>query len=344
MGSRKSLTILIAAGLLWAGRPCQGTGIPNLRIYELAAQSDVVVVADVSNILPEDPAATDSGDIPLSAHRYRAQAVSLYTLVGSCPGEFDVDFTLPEESTGYSSVKPGTRMLFLKKAGTAYYPTSQYYPDLPAVRSEPGELEGKDAAERVLAELGAVMASADVTLADKWEVLIRSYAIPDDDRSFLADLIAGLRNTSDPDLRRRIQAELIARNDISEFSDVRDALLSNTMSTTQKAVILYDIGQRLKNEKAVPGLKQLLKSSDPEVRVASAQALWHIASASSIGTLAEALKDENPQVRYYAIRALADIVGQPQWGPGPGEYEENEAKYLQHWLDWARKNSTHTPN
>jgi hypothetical protein len=342
MGSRKSLVIIIAVGLIWAGRPCRATGTPNLRISELVTQSEVVVVADVNAIKPNGFATLNLNGNILSAKHYSAQAALLYSLAGSCPEDFSVDLVLPDDPIGYRSVKPGTRMLFLKRSGDASRPTNPYYPDLPALRSEPGELHGKNATERVLAELGAVMASADVSAADKWEVMIRSYAIPDGDRSFVNDLLTGLQSTGDPELRGRIQAELIGRNDISEFPDVRDALFANTISTTQKAVILYEIGQRLTNEKAVPGLTQLLKSPDPEVRVASAQGLWHIASTSSIAPLTEALGDQDSEVRYYAIRGLADATGDLQWGPSPGEYQEHGVKYLQHWLEWTRKNSTRT--
>jgi hypothetical protein len=173
---------------------------------------------------------------------------------------------------------------------------------------------------------------------DKWEVLTQSFAIPDGNKLFLDDLLVGLRNTSDPDLHRRIQAELISRNDISELPDVCGALLADSISVNQKPVLLYVIAQHLRNEKAVPALTQLLQSHDPEVRVASAQSLWHIAAASSISALTEALSDQNSDVRYYAIRGLADVTGEQQWGPSPAEYQEHETKYRQHWLDWATQN------
>jgi hypothetical protein len=315
-----------------------GTGLPSLSISELVSQSDVVVVADVSGTKPIGLASVSVRGVTLLAQRYRVQAVALYRLMGSCPEQFSIELLLPNTSTGYRSVKLGTRMLFLKRLGTTYIPANPYYPDFPALPSEPIEFHGNDARELVFAELSAVIASADASSDDKWEVLTQSFAIPDGDKLFVNDLLVGLRSTGDLDLRRRIQAELIGRNDISEFGDVRDALLADTISATQKPVLLYEIGQRLKNEKAVPGLAQLLQSRDPQVRVASAQALWHIASASSVRILTEALNDQNPDVRYYAIRGLADITGELQWGPSPGEYEEHETKYLSYWRDWAASN------
>jgi hypothetical protein len=345
MRSRKWLMMAIVVAFLWADRACLGVGRPALRISELVNQSDAVVVADVSEIKPVGRTSVGFGGVALAAQLYRAEAVALYKLAGSCQHEFSVEFVLPDTSTGYRSVKTGIRMLFLKKSGTTYNPTSPYYPDFPAVRFERTEFQGLEGAELVYAELSAVVVSADASLDDKWEVLRQSFAIPDSNKLFVNDLLVGLQNTADLDLHRRIQAELIGRNDISELQDVCNVLLADTLSANQKEVLLFRIGRDLKNEKAVPGLKQLLQSADPQVRVASAQALWHIASAFSIGALTEALNDQNRDVRYYAIRGLADITGELQWGPSLGEYEEHEAKYRQHWLEWASQNSEpHTHN
>jgi len=314
MRSRKYLRVAIVIAFLWSGQSCLGTGLPALRIFELVNQSDVVVVADVGELKPIGPAGVMFGDTALLGERYRIEGLALYRLVGSCPDEFSVEFVLPNASTSYRSVKTGTRLLFLKKSGTTYNPTSLYFPDFPAVRSEPAEFQGLEGAE---------------------------FAIPASNKLFLNDLLVGLQNTSDPDLHHRIQAELISRNDLSQLPDVSGVLLSDTLSETQKDLLLFTIGRDLKSERALPALVRLLQSSDPKVRVASTQALWHTASPSSISiaALTQALSDENPEVRYYAIRGLADATGEQQWGPGPAEYEAHEAKYRQHWLEWTTRNS-----
>jgi hypothetical protein len=344
MRSRKYLAVAIAASFLSSGRACLGTAVPPLRISDLVSQSDVVVVADVSEIRPAGLADVDLGGISVSAQRYSARAVARYNLEGTCPDEFSVEFVLPTTSTGYKSVKPGTRILFLKHSGTMYSPTDPYYPDLPAIRSDPYGFQSNNATELVFAELAAVVASVDASPGDKWEVLSQSYSIPDGNKSFLGGLRVGVRNAGEPELRRRIQAELIGRNDVSEFSDVCNALLTQSVATAPKAVLLYEIGQRLKSEKAVPGLTRLLQSPELELRIASAQALWHVASASSIGALTGALNDQSPDVRYYAIRGLADITGELQWGPSIAEYHEHEAKYRQYWMEWASQNSAPLTN
>jgi hypothetical protein len=338
MRPHKYFIILVAMAFLWPSRACMGTALPHLRIPELVRQSDVVVVADVSDIKAVGLDSIIFNGVALPGQRYRVESATLYRLVGSCPDQFTVEFVLPYSSNGYQYVKRGTRMLFLKKSGRAYTPTNPYYPDLPALRSVPIEMEGKDGADLVIAELAAVVASADASDAEKLEVLVRSYAIPDDNKLFLDHLVVAVRNTADPDLRSRLQSMLLSRNDVSELQDVCDALLAGALPAHQKQLLLDGVRRQLSNEKAVPGLVRLLQSHDPEVKVATAQGLWHTASTSSIPVLTKALDDENAEVRYYAIRGLADATGQPQWGPGPAEYEAHRDKYRQHWLEWASQN------
>ena len=332
------ITIAILFGAL--GHRCQAIALPHLRIPELVSQSDVIVVADVSAFEAISAEGIAFNGEVLPGQRYRVQSVVLYRISGTCPDRFTVEFVLPFAFTGYQYVRRGTRMLFLKKSGTAYIPTNPFYPDFPALRIEPNEMQGKEGTDLVIAELGAVVASPDTSPQEKLEVLVRSYAIPDDNSSFRNQLIAGVQNAGDPDLRSRIQSTLLSRNDVSQLEDVCNALLAGGLSAHQKELLLYGIRSRLENEQAAPQLTRLLQSSsDPDIRTASAEALWHTAAASSIPVLTKALDDDNPNVRYYAIRGLASITGQLQWGPGPAEYEENEAKYREHWLQWASHRS-----
>lgn len=336
MTSPKQLAIVIVVGFLCATRAC--FGIPHLSIPRLVSESTLIVVAEVGEIKPVAAAQVVFNGSVLKGQSYRAEAVVLYTLTGDSPGRFTIEFALPNSSNGYRSVRAGIRMLFLKKSGDGYTPVDLFYPDLPALRSPLAELQGKTVTERVFGELGAVVASADASTTDRRDVLFWSYAIPDSNKSFLKDVLAGVQNTADPDLHWRLEAELIRRNDASQFADVCNALLSGSVPPDEQREVLYAIASRLNNEKALPELRKLLQSSSPEIRVASAQALWHTASPASVGALAEALHDENPDVRYYAIRGLADATEQPQWGPSIAEYQGHEAKYLSYWSDWATAN------
>lgn len=333
---------VIAFGFLSAGLGC--LAMPHLSVPELVKDSTLIVVAQVGEIRPVAPSAvTFNGDV-LPGERYNAEAVALYTLAGYNPGRFTIEFALPNAGNTYRSLRPGVRMLFLKRPATNYVPVNLYYPDLPALPSPPAELQGRTVVEQVFAVLGAVVASPDTSAIDRRDVLLWSYAIPKDNKVFLQDLIIGAHNSADPSVHWWIQAELINRNDLSQFQEVVDALSSGNVPSEEERKVLYAIGTRLTNAKALPELTKMLSAPQPELRAAAAQATWHIASASSVDTLVRALHDPDSEVRYYAIRGLDEITGQPGWGPGPEEYKEHEAKYLQHWLDWAANLSTHPEN
>lgn len=172
------------------------------------------------------------------------------------------------------------------------------------------------------------------------EILANSYAIPGDNEGYTKNLLDGVRNTADTDVRSRIQAVLLSRNEISELPNVCDALLQGNPTAHEKELLLGGMRHKLTTAGAAPQLARLLQSPDPEVKGVAAIALWHTASPSSVPVLAKLLNDENHDVRCFAMRGLADATGQPQWGPGPAACDENEAKYQQHWHDWAAQNSS----
>lgn len=343
MRSWQYVATAIVICFLCAGLESLATALPLLRIDELVSQSDVVVVADVGKLTEIGPTTILFRGQALPGERYRADTVTLYTLSGSCPDRFGVEFEIPFSGVGYLYVKRGTRMLFLKKSGDIFVPTNPYYPDLPAMPSAPSELEGKEVAQQVIAELGAVVASPVPSADEKVEILGRSYAIPADSHGFTKNLLDGVRNTADSDVRSRMQAILLSRNEISQLPNVCDALLHGKLTTHEKELLLTGIRHKLTNPEAAPQLARLLQSSDPDVKGIAAEALWHTASTSSAPVLVKLLDDENRDVRCFAMRGLADASGQPQWGPGPAACEDDEAKYQQHWHEWAAQNQSPQP-
>jgi HEAT repeat protein len=101
---------------------------------------------------------------------------------------------------------------------------------------------------------------------------------------------------------------------------------------------IQDIGaiaNQIKNPDAAPALAGLLQSGDAETRRAAAEGLWHSAATRAVPDLAKALQDEDEQVRFYAVRALAELNDEPRWGPSIVEFQEHQQQYLSHWQDWA---------
>ncbi len=332
----------VAAAILCAAQAC--FAIPHPNIPQMVHDSTLIVIANVEHVRYVGPTETVLNGRVFPGGKYQAEATALYSLKGTSPEQFTVEFSIPNGFADYGSVQLGTRMLFLKNPVSAYVPANPYFPDFPALASPPPEAEGNTITQQVFAELGAVVASPDASPNDRKDVLLWSFAVPQDNKPFLRYLVVGAQNSPDPTVHWWIEAELINRNDVSQFPDVCNALLSAVVPRDQQRMVLYAIGTRLTNPKALPELTKLVTAPEPEVRAAAVEAVGHVGSSSSLNLLAQALRDPDSQVRYYAIFGLDEITGQPGWGPGPGEYEEHGEKYLQHWLDWASENLAQPKN
>lgn len=77
-------------------------------------------------------------------------------------------------------------------------------------------------------------------------------------------------------------------------------------------------------EEALDGLRKALVDEDRDLRIAAARELGNLRANGAVGDLIGALRDETPDVRYHAQRALVKITGIDK---GP-TFED--------WAGWAR--------
>ena len=184
----------------------------------------------------------------------------------------------------------------------------------------------------------SVIASPMSTPAEKFEILRVDYALPHSPE-VVAAFKKGLAGGAE-DLKEKLQGELIRFGDLSELSPVVNLLLTAGAAESERVWLLYVIGNRITDHRAIPALRPLLRADDSAVRAAAAQALWHIADRTAVSDLSNALRDPDAQVRFYAVRACADIAAEPGWGgPGEAEFQQHQQKYLAHWQEWAKAQS-----
>ena len=74
---------------------------------------------------------------------------------------------------------------------------------------------------------------------------------------------------------------------------------------------------------AMPALIQVLRDQNPEVRQYAVGALGHIAAVDAVPALMQALKDQNPKVRNNAAWALEQI-GTPEALKAVKEYQSRQ--------------------
>jgi hypothetical protein len=314
-------------------------GIQNLRIKELADVADLIAVADVGEV-------KQVGSAPpikfrsqrLEARAYSTNLVVVRTIKGEPNRNVTVRYSLPTSFVGYRGLRPGTRLIFLRRERDGYGLANPYYPDFPAItaRSGDGSPSGAgDPVEAVVGEMLAVVASTSASLEEKSEILAVDYALPGGERT-LAAFKEGLANAQEPDLRQRLMGELIRLGDLGELPGVIQLLLTNTATQNQRISFLYLIGNRLNDPRAIPALEPLLKSSDNTLRAAAVEALWHMADTAAVPELVKALQDPNELVRFYAVRGLSDVANEPGWGgPSESEFHRRQQEYLTHWEKWA---------
>ncbi len=340
MNSRR---ICLAFFLLALALRSGGIGVPNLHIKDLAAASDLIVVAEVGEVRTVGPAPPMlfHGQ-PLQATSYSSDLSVVRVIKGMPVGNITVTYCLPRVFVGYDHLRPGTRLVFLREgAGGGYTLANPYYANFPAVPILVGDQPpSTDYTVAVVREMLAVISSGTSSPNEKAQILRNDYALPATDE-VVAAFREGVANAQDEDLRQRLEADLLYFNDVAEVPTVANLLLTNTATANQKTRLLYVIGYHVTDRRALPAITPLLQSGDDSVRVAAAKALWHIADAASIPQLSKALQDPSEEVRLYAVRAFSDIVKEPGWGtPSDAAFHDEEQKYLEHWQNWVAKSRT----
>lgn len=316
---------------------CRGIGVPNLKIADLVAASDVIVIAHVHEVKEEGPAppVLFRGQA-IAAHKYVAEGEVLSFVKGSISGHLSVRYNLPDLFIGYQGLRPGVRAVFLRRSGNTFDLADPYYPDLPAVSPVPPADASGDYVSAIERGMLAVIGSSSTTAAEKSEILRFDYTLPRTKSTILA-LRSGLANLGDEDLRQRMEGELINFGDLAELPNVVSLLLHNSATSNQQVWLRYVIGNKITDPVAIPSLRRLLDSNDSAAREAAAQALWHIAAPAAVPSLASALEDPDESVRFYAVRGCADIANEFGWGgPSESQFRQHEPEYLDHWRMWAK--------
>lgn len=338
MKSRAPFLIVLSCLLLPLDAQC--VGVPNLHLKDLEANSELIVIGEVTTIKTVGSAPPiDFRGQELQADAYSAIMAVRRTVKGFASGQIDIHYVLPLSFVGYRGLQAGTRMVFLRRRQDHYVPVSAYYSDFPAVLSSPPtkDLPSNvgDYTANVLREMLSVIASSSTSTEQKWEILRIDYAFPNS-KEVLDAFREGLANTKEPNLRQRLQGELVSMGDIIELPHVIDLLLTNTATPDQRIWLLYVVENRVKDSRAIPNLQPLLGSGDTRLREAAVEALWHVADPAALPDLAAALRDPDEQVRFYAVRALSDIANEPGWGgPGESQFRDHEQEYLAHWQKWS---------
>lgn len=316
------------------------TGIPPLDLFSLCDSADIIVVGHIPSIRMTKSTSIDIPGHHVPANLMSGEIIVEKVLKGDPPGSrLQFHFVLPVSPAGgmgYAGV-PGNsyRLVFLKRSDQDYNIASPYYPSFPAVPVP--SVDGDNVADRVIAELAAVIESNNVPAQERVNLLFELQQV---DTVVLREALKKALGADDKTVRLSAAAALLQRNDLSGLVVGKQALLNPPPDVPVYIVrnLSSSISRGLTDTRAIPGLGQILRNApDAESRRAAAAALRKTGSVSAESLLLAALDDRDLEVRYYAVIGLAEITGQSEWRPLMDEYKSDEQRYLLHWQDWGRK-------
>jgi HEAT repeat protein len=151
--------------------------------------------------------------------------------------------------------------------------------------------------------------------------------------------LQGIANAGDPEFRALAYAALVRLHDYSAW-DAAIAFAATPSADErlqQLQLLVAEAVRSTRDASMVPRLGELLSSGTLPLRRAAASALRSIGDPSSLPYLALALNDDDVDVRYNAMMAIAQMEGSPSaWTPARDAFEQDQITYLQHWQNWWR--------
>ena len=328
------LTLILSA--IWCSRAL-AVGVPDFRVERIVNSADLIIVADVIEIRDLGRTAPiHFGNYVEEARAYSADLLVLRTLKGPVLHELTVSYSLPIEFQGYSPLVLGSRLVFLRRDKDLYHLADPYYSNFPATRESPEEHTGLEVSGLVWSNMLAVLSSPTAPISEKYQIMRVDYDLPRNEMTITA-LREAVDATGDPELRERLQGELVRVGDLNELPNVVNLVSKGLTTRNGKQWFLFVIAWDVKDPRAIPELQPLLSSVDDSVREAAVEALWHIGTQAAVPALVQKLEDPDEMVRFYAVRGLADIANEYGWGgPSVGEFQGHEQRYLTHWQEWAK--------
>jgi HEAT repeat protein len=93
---------------------------------------------------------------------------------------------------------------------------------------------------------------------------------------------------------------------------------------------------------SIPLLARVLKSPEPEERVAAARFLGYTRSQTALDILLSALDDPDRQVQFAVMQSLGNLTKQYQWRPATIDSDSNWNDCIQHWREFEAQRETGT--
>jgi hypothetical protein len=283
---------LFALGLFAGALYAPAVPVPSLDSRELIAQSDILVLGHITSrrISGATSVSTPGGTFAADEVAITVEVDRWLTL----PSQATIVVTLlkPKEFLGYADVPSDEpRIFFLRKEGSRLVPVSNYYPTAPGNESK--DALSKDRMEAVTKLLITALRSDRSAEAIRFLETLQSEATT-------TALLRLTETDPEPAVRCSAAAALLRTNHLAALNFAERVFLDNTpaLQEYQRHNLAYAIMHGIKDQRAIPSLARLQRSSDL-TRRAAAFALRETHSAEAVPLLSSSLRDKDFEVRYF---------------------------------------------
>jgi HEAT repeat protein len=91
---------------------------------------------------------------------------------------------------------------------------------------------------------------------------------------------------------------------------------------------------------SVPLLARVLKSPEPEDRVAAARFLEYTDSQTALDVLLSALDDPDREVQFAVMQSLGNLTNQHWWRPNTVDPDSHWSVCIEHWWEFEAQRNT----
>jgi hypothetical protein len=296
--------------------------VPTLSTKGLVNSADLIIVGKVERVQQ-----TGSGDITYNGVNYPRRDYTANisideTIKGEpLPHRFILTFSAPSTdawgNVAQGGLQPNTyRVIFLNKTASGYKFVSPYSPSLPASPMPCGPnwqvKLGEDAYHKVLQRLLDLLCT-DSTPEEKQSALfVLNWTEDFSAAPFLKAALSLPNVKSNPTLRVAIVSDLLHWKDLSVLPLAEEDLFDQSVQSSSfypKSNLVLAISS-LEPQISVPLLARVLKSPEPEERVAAARFLEYTNSETALDILLSALDDPDREVQFAVMQSLGNLTNQ----------------------------------
>lgn len=343
------VAIALGIGIICAkARP-----VPSLSIKGLVDAADLIIAGKVERVQQTGTGSVELNGVDYARLDFQAEMRVDETIKGrSAPVSFTFSYSTPAiDSVGNvaeGGLAPNTyRVVFLKKTAPGYAFVSPYYPSIPSASKSCGpnwqvQLD-EDAYHKVLQRLLGLLCT-DSTPEEKQSAL---FALNWNEDSSAAPFLRAALNLPDvksnPTLRMSVVSDLLHWKDLSVLPLAEEDLFDRSAKSPfyPKSNLVLAISS-LEPHTSIPLLARVLKSPEPEERVAAARFLEYTNSQTALNILLSALDDPDREVQFAAMQSLGNLTNQHWWRPSTLDPDSHWNVCIEHWREFEAQRKTGT--